>query len=288
MANYLVKPGLAKKIQNARHAGAAKAMSKDIADEATRNEWELSKGIDIMKELACEKCNQCPAFINCIYENKNSIFAEATPSKIWASGMSEYVTQNTTPANWIGQNLLGCIMNDIAKIVDKIFENVMNPDGVKELFEEMGFQNANTTEKKDNLPSAPADFNNNDSKPISQHEKSQANAGISTSSLTSDDILDLSHIDDDGSEKVPLSKDYVPKEVPFSFTQKPIPEQLKKIRTKARRHSIAKTDDLDPFLVYLDVKYEEITKQKRKELDSSPEKDSRSVQDIKCAKVGVT
>ena len=51
MAKDMGKDALATRIQNARHGGAAKALSKEIANEETRGEWELTVGIDVMTEL---------------------------------------------------------------------------------------------------------------------------------------------------------------------------------------------------------------------------------------------
>ena len=138
MANDMGKYDLARRIQNAKHAGAAKALSKEIANEATRNEWELTVGIDVMTELQFEKCKLCPEFIYTIYEYRDYIFAEANPSRIWATGMSEFVSQNTKPSNWIGQNLLGCILNDLAAMIDRIFDELNKPDGAIDLYKELG------------------------------------------------------------------------------------------------------------------------------------------------------
>ncbi len=54
--------------------------------------------------------------------------------------MSEFVTQNTKPSFWIGQNLLGCIMNDLAGMVDKIFDELNKPDGAVDLYKQLGFE----------------------------------------------------------------------------------------------------------------------------------------------------
>ncbi len=105
---------LAEKIQKSRHAGEAKRLSKEIANDATRWEWE-ENNVDIMKTLLNVKAEQCSEFKNCLLENRNKVLAEATPSKFWATGLSPYASANTDPEYWPGRNTLGALMMEIAE-----------------------------------------------------------------------------------------------------------------------------------------------------------------------------
>ncbi len=70
---------LAQEIRDAPHAGAAKALSKQIEDEV-RYEWEKANELTI-REILYEKFKQCDAFRECIINNRDKIFAEATSNK---------------------------------------------------------------------------------------------------------------------------------------------------------------------------------------------------------------
>jgi ribA/ribD-fused uncharacterized protein len=143
MAKDMGEDDLASQIKLSKHAGVAKALSKSIASDEVRYAWEREAGIAVMTELLYVKCRQCPQFVHCIYENRDCTFAEATPSKIWASGMSEYVTMHTTPKNWIGENMLGQMMNDIADNIENIMTELSVNGGARRMFAEWGFEPVN-------------------------------------------------------------------------------------------------------------------------------------------------
>ena len=63
---------LAEKIQTAKHAGEAKRLSKDIADDTERWNWE-ERNFDVMQYLLEEKAEQCARFRQCLVENKDYI-----------------------------------------------------------------------------------------------------------------------------------------------------------------------------------------------------------------------
>ena len=46
---------------------------------------------------------------------EDCILAEATPSKLWATGMSPFVTEHTAPKFWPGKNLLGSMLTAMAQ-----------------------------------------------------------------------------------------------------------------------------------------------------------------------------
>ena len=118
MALDMKNPTLANKIKNAKHAGMAKRLSKSIASDDERYDWER-KNTHVMDELLNAKLEQCPAFSQCLYENRDAIIAEATPSKIWGTGLSPHATVNTAPKYWTGQNILGSLLTDLAKQVSE-------------------------------------------------------------------------------------------------------------------------------------------------------------------------
>ena len=47
-------------------------------------------------------------------ENKGKTLAEATGSRLWGTGMSPFLSQNTAPDYWPGKNLLGAIFTELA------------------------------------------------------------------------------------------------------------------------------------------------------------------------------
>ncbi len=312
MAMDMENPSLAKKIQNARHAGAAKAMSKEIADEATRNIWELSDGIEVMRELAFAKCQQCPEFIQCIYDYRECVFAEANPSKIWATGMSEFVSKHTSPLRWIGQNLLGYLITDIAKIVDQIIDHIQDPDGVQNLLLELGFENVEdipnlaqyanhsvlTDLKCKTTSDLVADFDEplEDTTSITEPSNNPTDDLDTSNTQTFDDVKgDLqapSSYPSNVIKDVNISEVQSQKESVSNTLQKDLPkiklaaDGAMKLRKPLRRHSTDNTDDLNSILKYLDTEYRKKTVLKRKETASSPDKDI--IQESKCHKYGNT
>lgn len=123
MATDLLKPDLAHQILNAKHAGIAKRLSHEIADEQTRWEWE-ENNIDLMKDLLVAKAHQCQEFRICLVENCGKVFVEATPSKLWGSGLSPYVTEHASPEFWPGRNMLGALLHEVANECSKDLSSV--------------------------------------------------------------------------------------------------------------------------------------------------------------------
>ena len=70
--------------------------------------------MDLMKSLLDAKANQCTEFRSCLLDNSGKVFAEATPSKLWATGLSPFMTENTAPEFWLGHNLLGALLGELA------------------------------------------------------------------------------------------------------------------------------------------------------------------------------
>ena len=91
MACEMGSMDLAEEILEAEHAGKVKRLSKGIAEDTERWHWE-SGNIDVMKEILEVKADQSEQFRHCLLENRDTVLAEATPSKIWASGTNNMMT----------------------------------------------------------------------------------------------------------------------------------------------------------------------------------------------------
>ena len=68
-----------------------------------------------MQTLLDVKAEQCEQFRICLMENQGKLLAEATPSKFWATGLSPYVTEHTSPQYWPGQNMLGAFLMELSR-----------------------------------------------------------------------------------------------------------------------------------------------------------------------------
>ena len=124
MACEMGRSELAEEIQEAEHAEKVKHLSKGIADDTERWQWE-SENTDVMREILEVKADpgadQCEQFRQCLLENCDTVLAEATPSKIWASGLCPWATEHTDPSYWPGKNMLGAILMEIsAKLSAKL------------------------------------------------------------------------------------------------------------------------------------------------------------------------
>ena len=99
MATEFGKAELAEKIFKAEHAGVAKRLSKGIADDEERLKWEKDN-TDVMRNLLQAKLEQCQEFRSLLIEYADVTLAEATPSRLWATGLSPYMTEHTAPNFW--------------------------------------------------------------------------------------------------------------------------------------------------------------------------------------------
>ena len=121
------KKDLADEIYQARHAGEAKRLSKAIAAEEVRWEWE-EKNSDFLKSLLIAKAEQCSEFRQCLIENRDMVIAEAMPNKLWASGLSPYLTERTAPNFWPGHNLLGDLLMNLASELTGSEQEILDVD----------------------------------------------------------------------------------------------------------------------------------------------------------------
>ena len=105
---------LATEIKGCVHAGEAKRLSKLIASDEERFRWE-SDNIEAMKHLLQAKYEQCEQFRTCLIENQGKTLAEATPSRLWGTGFSPFLTEHSSPSFWLGQNMLGVLLTELAQ-----------------------------------------------------------------------------------------------------------------------------------------------------------------------------
>ena len=297
----------ASKIKNAAHAGIAKTLSKDIADEDDRYEWECDVGIGIMKEIVSEKFRQVPEFVRCIYDHRDHVFAEVNPSRLWATAMSEYVTRHTTPGNWIGQNILGRIITSVAENIDELLQELSEKGGAEKIYYDLGFDirpeymrsswdGEDEAGEEDVQPDA---FKKmwcdkydckNDS--VFEDEKSEEKSEEAVSVDIKKDVPK-----DNDSDEIPIAdmntctpnnnnnssnnnNNSNNNKAAFKGRHK-MKSILTRVKGTGGRERATSTStnvlleegDIDKFLDFLDTKYSEIQAQKRKETASSPAKD---------------
>ena len=111
MATDLEKHELAARIKAAAHAGVAKRLSKEMAEEE-REAWD-HENVHVMKTLLQQKAKTCMQFRNKLLLNKDKILAESTINKRWGTGLPKFVTEVTEPTLWPGTNLLGKLLMEL-------------------------------------------------------------------------------------------------------------------------------------------------------------------------------
>ena len=71
---------------------------------------------DVRKYLIRQKFEQCKNFRAWLLENKGKSLAEGTGSRLWGTGISTFLSQNTGPDYWPGKNLFCAILTELALI----------------------------------------------------------------------------------------------------------------------------------------------------------------------------
>ncbi len=301
MASDMKKPNIANQIHNAKHAGIAKNLSKQIASEDGRITWEMSVGIGVMKDLLYEKTRQCPEFIETIYYYRDHVFAEATPSKIWASGLSEFVTVNTSQKNWPGENRLGEMINDIAKNIDKILRDIQDGKS-EEIIQDLGLEenaydwddeswvdcvpHTDDERLKDEIATRDGHESYHDDL---EEEWDYDEIPKNTSSIQNDCDNDVDHTkEEDANDKqdAELINKLTDKNTTIERPGRPRIKHpaIAQCLDRPRSHSIQRDRDIESFMYYLDETCKEMKEtEKRKELASSPDKTCSP--DKKCPKV---
>ena len=143
MAKEFGQHELAGAIHAAPHAGIARQLAKDIADEVTLYEWECNN-FDVMVELLAIKADQCAAFRQYLDDNQGQIIAEASMNKIWGTGMSPYVSAHTAPDYWPGKNMLGLMLMELTNVMAETGKFMQDKQGNKQ----SGSQNTEATNNK--------------------------------------------------------------------------------------------------------------------------------------------
>ena len=246
---------------------------------------------------------QTGLFLECILENKHCIFAEATPSRLWGTGMSDYVTRNTKPSHWLGNNLLGGIINDIASRTDHIISEIREEGGVEKLYNDLCLHNESASpDRYENEDVHTSDYEQNtpqigiDSDVVQvsskQHEHAQITDAESNKDTCESDkvscseggermeksnLTSITALDQPVTEPDDSSKN---EERPGRSRVKAIRDETKKGRKYRSLSSTVRDSDIRDFMKYLDAEYQKLDGQKRKTADSSPEqikqKDSKA------------
>ena len=112
MAVEFGKRQLADEIHKSAHAGIARRLSKTIADDEQRLEWEM-KNVKVMQKLLSIKYYVCDAFRECLQENSHKVFAYVNQGTYWSTGLSAYLTERTSPSHWPGNNMLGALLAEL-------------------------------------------------------------------------------------------------------------------------------------------------------------------------------
>lgn len=111
-------PRCAEEIKQSKHAGEAKRLSKRVPD-TTRYQWE-SENDRLLEDILYEKGKQCEPFLQVLNDNREKVFAEATNSPRYGTGLNIRATQLTKPEYWPGMNKLGAMITDMASDLDNI------------------------------------------------------------------------------------------------------------------------------------------------------------------------
>ncbi len=111
-AMELEKHDLAQKIKDAKHAGAAKAISRKGISKDESELWE-GRSEEVMKDLLRAKLESCTQFRDALIQSGDKILAEATGSTLWATGLDVRTTSVTKAEYWPGMNMLGLMLMDI-------------------------------------------------------------------------------------------------------------------------------------------------------------------------------
>ncbi len=148
----LEKHDLAVRIKNAKHAGAAKAISRKGISREEAESWE-GHSEKIMRELLKAKAKSCPQFKDTLMQSGTKILAEATGNTLWATGLDVRTTSMTKPDFWPGANLLGMMLMDLR---DSLMRHDMLPDQSDLASETHEIESMESDEEKDETLNSPS------------------------------------------------------------------------------------------------------------------------------------
>ena len=120
IATELGLPETAQQIKAAKHAGAAKAIARKQIPREMIDNWEEQCGMQVMTEIVQNKVFQNEDVALYLKNTGSTILVEATPDKVWGSGLFPHQVRVTKPDYWPGQNLLGQILMKIRESITSI------------------------------------------------------------------------------------------------------------------------------------------------------------------------
>ena len=144
----LQMPGVAAKIHNAPHGGAAKRIADRYIPEKDASEWSKSQAaLKTMEELLTIKADIDFQFLSVLQETGDKVIVEATSDVYWGSGIADLdLAASTSQDFWIGQNILGEMLMDIRQrtkrqyLTVKEYEEQYRSDGEPQLNEMYGYR----------------------------------------------------------------------------------------------------------------------------------------------------
>ncbi len=149
-ATELDKHDLAIKIKNAKHAGAAKAISRKGISREEAESWE-GHSEKIMRDLLESKAENCPHFRETLIKSGTKILAEATGNTFWATGLDVRTTSLTKPDYWPGSNMLGMMLMDLRDSLTIQDQTLPNQSGNQsEIVGEVGENDDTQSEEEEN------------------------------------------------------------------------------------------------------------------------------------------
>lgn len=101
---------LAYKIANARHAGAAKAMSHEIPKPDDR--W-TQKNLQIMEDLLQARADTDETFCKTLLMTGDKTIVHPVKDMLWGTGLTAGLTNQTDQHYWPGKNLFGQMLMDL-------------------------------------------------------------------------------------------------------------------------------------------------------------------------------
>ena len=142
----LQMPGVAARIYNAPHGGAAKRIADRYIPDKEASEWSQSQAaLKTMEELLTIKADIDFQFLSVLQETGDKVIVEATSDVYWGSGIADpNLAASTSQEFWIGQNILGAMLMDIRRktkrqyLTVKEYEEQYRSDGEPQLGEIYG------------------------------------------------------------------------------------------------------------------------------------------------------
>ena len=123
-AKSMAQDQLAQKITMAKHAGAAKAISKQLPQD---DEQWAQKRIHIMEELLQTRAENDEHFCQALLETGDNIIVYPVKDEIWGTSLPQRLTNCTIPHYWPGKNILGALLMDLRSALQSDLEGTKVP-----------------------------------------------------------------------------------------------------------------------------------------------------------------